>query len=130
MAAVHGHQVDVDVDEKVAFGGPLTELDVLAVGGLAEHHHAVGILGIVVVEATIGGEGVVHPVAHRVPQLVFGHPPVDGQSGDEVYVVDTGLGGQVQYSFDDPLADVRPPHRRQGQGDVVEGNGQLHARGQ
>ena len=36
VAAVHGHQVDVDVDEQVAGGRPLVDLDVLALVGVAE----------------------------------------------------------------------------------------------
>ena len=35
VAAVHGHEVDVDVDEQVALGRPLVDLDVLALVGLA-----------------------------------------------------------------------------------------------
>ena len=127
VAAVHGHEVDVDVDDEVALGSPLAELHVLAVGGLAEHHHAVGVLGVVVVEAARRGEGVVDAVADGMAQLVLGHPPVDGQRSDEVHVVDAGLCGQVEDSLDDPLTDVGPAHRRQGQRDVVEGDGELHA---
>ena len=66
-----------------------------------------------VVEAPIGSEGVVYPVSHRVAQLVFGHASVDGQRGDQVDVVDTGLRGQVQYRLYDPLPDVGSPHRGQ-----------------
>ena len=66
MATVHGHQVDVDVNHQVAFSGPSAELHVFTVRGLAQYHHAVRIFGVVVVEATVGSEGVVHPVAHRV----------------------------------------------------------------
>ena len=35
VAAVHGHQVDVDVDEQVRLGRPPVDLDVLALVGLA-----------------------------------------------------------------------------------------------
>ena len=36
---------------QVALGGALVDLDDLAVAGLAEHDHAVGVVGVVVVEA-------------------------------------------------------------------------------
>ncbi len=96
-------------------------------GGLAEDDHAVGVLGIVVVEPARWGEGVVDAVADGVAQFVLGHPPVDGERCDEVHVVDAGLGGQVEDRFDDPLADVGASHGWQGQRDVVEGDGELHA---
>jgi len=35
VAAVHGHEVDVDVDKQVRGRGPLVDLDVLAFIGLA-----------------------------------------------------------------------------------------------
>ena len=35
VAAVHGHQVDVDVDQQVGLGGPPVDLHVLAVVGRA-----------------------------------------------------------------------------------------------
>ena len=38
------------------------------------------------------------------------------------------VGGQVEDLLDDQLADVGRSHRRQRQGDVVEGDGELHAR--
>ena len=126
VATVHGHEVDVHVDDQVALGGPAAELHVFAVGCLAEYHHAVGILGVVVVEASVGGEGVVHPVADSVPELVLGHAAVDGQGGDEVDVVYAGLGGEVQHRFDDPLTDVGAAHRGGREGDVVEGDRELH----
>ena len=112
VASVHRHQVDVDVDDQVALGGPTAEVDVLAVGGLAEDDHAVGVLGVEVVEKALGGERVVDAVPDRVAEFVLGHPPVDGQGGDQVHVVDTGIGRQVQDGLDDPLSDVGPSHWR------------------
>ena len=126
--AVHGHQVDVDVDEQVALGGPPVDLDVLAVVGEAQVEEVVGVLGVVLGEEPVGGEGVVDAVAHGVAQLGLGHPPVEGEGHDELDVVHAGLGGHVEDLLDDHLADVRPFHGRQGQRDVVEGDGELHAR--
>ena len=130
VAAVHGHQVDVHVDEQVALGGPLGDLHLLALVGLAQERQVLGVLGVEVVEEAVGGEGVIDPVADGVAQLGLGHAPVQGQGGDEVDVVDARGRGHVQDGLDDALADVGPPHRGQGQGDVVEGDGQLHARRQ
>ena len=62
-----------------------------------------------------------------MPEFVLGHAAVDGQGGDEVDVVHAGLGGEVQDRFDDPLADVGTAHRGEWQGDVVEGDRELHA---
>ena len=50
----------------------------------------VGVLGVVLGEQPVGGEGVVDPVAEGVAQLRLGHPPVQGEGGDELDVVDAG----------------------------------------
>ena len=81
-----------------------------------------------VVEVALGRERVVDPVADGVAQLGLGHAAVQGQGGDEVHVVHAGGGGDVEHGLDDPLAHVGPPHRREGQADVVEADGELHAR--
>ena len=63
VPAVHGHQVDVDVDQQVAVGGPLVDLHVLALVGESQVDEVVGVLGVVLGEQPVGGEGVVDPVA-------------------------------------------------------------------
>ena len=128
VPAVHGHQVDVDVDQEVRGGGPLVDLDVLARFGLPEMDEVVGVLGVVLGEQAVGGEGVVDPVAQGVAQLVLGHAPVQGQGGDEHHVVDPGVGRHVEHGLDDHLADVRCLHRGERERDVVEADRQLHAR--
>jgi hypothetical protein len=130
VTPVHGDEVDVDVDEQVRLGRPLVDLHLLALLRLADEGHPVGVLGVVVVEQPGGSEGVVHPVAHGVAQLGLGHAAVQRQGGDQVHVVDAGLGRHVEHGLDDALADVGPAHRRQGQRHVVEGDRQLHARPQ
>ena len=127
-AAVHRHEVDVHVDDQVAGGRPLVDLHLLALARLADERHAVGILGVVVVEEAVGREGVVHAVADGVAQLGLGHAAVQGQRRDEVHVVDPGRRGQVEHGLDHPLPHVGPAHRGQRQADVVEGDGELHAR--
>ena len=108
VAAVHGDEVDVDVDEQVALGRPLVDLDLLALVGRAEEHEVVGVLGVEVVEQAVRREGVVDPVAQGVAQLGLGHAPVQREGGDEVDVVDARLGGHVEHGLDDALADVGP----------------------
>ena len=63
----------------------------------------------------------------RMAQLGIGHAPVQAQGGYEDDVVHPGGGGQVEHRLDHALAVVRPAHGRQGQGKVVEGDGQAHA---
>ena len=70
-------------------------MDVLSVGGFTENDHAVGILGVEVVEKALGGERLVDTVPDRVAEFTLGHPTVDGQGGDQVHVIDTGVGRQV-----------------------------------
>ena len=128
--AVHGDEVDVDVDEQVGLRRPLVDLDLLALVGGAEERHRVGVLGVEVVERPGRCEGVVHAVADGVAQLGLGHAAVQGERGDEVHVVDAGLRRHVEHRLDHALADVGPAHRRQRQRDVVERDRQLHAREQ
>ena len=84
--------------------------------GLADERHVVGVLGVVVVEEAVRGEGVVHAVADGVAQLGLGHAAVQGEGGDEVDVVDAGRGGQVEHGLDHALAHVGPAHRRAAAG--------------
>ena len=70
-AAVHGDEVDVHVDEEVALGRPLVDLDHLAVVGGAEDGEVVGVLGVVLVEQAARVERVVDAVADRVAQFVL-----------------------------------------------------------
>ncbi len=127
VAAVHGDEVDVHVDQQVRGGGPLVDLDVLALIGLAEVDEVVGVLGVVLGEQAVRGEGVVDPVAQGVAQLRLGHAAVQGQRGHQHDVVHARLGRHVQHGLDHHLAHVGRLHLREGQRDVVEADGQLHA---
>ena len=125
-AAVHGDQVDVDVDEQVGLGGPLVDLDLLTLRGRAEEGEVVGILGVVLVEESAWFERVVDPVAERVAQFELVHPAVQRERADDVDVVDAGVRGHGQHLLHDALTDVGPLHLRQRQAHVVERDGQLH----
>ena len=88
----------------------------------------VGVLGVVLGEEAVGGEGVVDPVAQGVAQLGLGHAAVERQGGDQHHVVHPGGRRQVEHLLDDELADVGGLHRGQREGDVVEADGEAHAR--
>ena len=94
--------------------------------GRADEADAVGVLGVELGELAVRLEGVVDAVADGVAQLGLGHAAMQGEGGDEVDVVDAGLGGEVEDGLDDALADVGPAHLRQRQADVVEGDRQPH----
>ncbi len=126
-AAVHGDEVDVDVDEQVGLGGSLVDLDLFALVGRSEEGEVVRILGIVLVQQSTRLEGVVDPIAEGVAQFEFVHPPVQCERSDDVDVVDAGVGGHREHLLDDPLAQVGPAHLRQWQRHVVERDRELHA---
>ena len=113
VAAVHGHQVYVDVDEQVRLGYPPVHLDVLTFIRLPEHDEAGRVLGVVLQQSTVGSESVENPVAQAVPQLCVGHSPVQPEGGDQDHVVDACFGRHVQDRLNDPLTVVGPAHRRQ-----------------
>ena len=98
--------------------------------GEAEVHELVGVLGVVLPQQAVGGEGVEDAVAERVAQLGVGHAPVQRQRGDEHHVVHAGLGGELEHLLDHELADVGAAHGGKRQRHVVEGDGELHARPQ
>ncbi len=129
-STVHRDEVDVHVDDEVGLRRPFADLDLLAVIGGADERHTVGILGVELVQLSVRLEGVVDAITDGVAQLGLGHPAVQGEGGDEVDIVDTGLGGKVEHRFDDPLADVGTAHLRERQADVVEGDRQLHPGGE
>ena len=128
VAAVHGHQVDVDVHQQVRSGGPLVDLHFLALVGLADEQEVVGVLGIVLGQQAVGGEGVVDPVAQGVTQLLFGHAAMQRQRRHQLHVVDACLRRHVEHGLDHHLADIGRLHGGQRQRDVVEADGELHAR--
>ena len=82
------------------------------------------------VQESAWSERVVHAIAERVAQLGLGHPAVQGERGDDVHVVDSRIGREVEHCFDHALTHVGTAHRWQRQADVVERDRQLHAREQ
>ena len=129
VAAVHGDQVDVHVDQQVALGGPLVDLDVLALVGEAEVDEAVGVLGVV-----LGEQAVAARRRRRRGRRARGAARPRSSGG----------AGRARRSARRRRPRPRPPCRapasmtswrmsgrsigRERQGDVVEGDGELHAR--
>ena len=127
MAAVHGHEVVVEVDEEVALGcAPVDAKDFL-VSRLADCDHPVGVFGVVVVEA-FGPELFEDARADHALDLPLGHASVERDGDDEVNVVNAVGVQEVEKDFERGLTDVGRAHRRQGHRDVVNRNRHLHAR--
>src|SRR5215213_3598783 len=127
MTTVHWHEVDVDVDQQVAFGAATIEYERLLVSCLADLDETVGPLSIVVV-ITIGvvlGEDLRPDHSFHFP---LGHFPVQGIGDDDVDIVDAVTGEHVEHYLEDRLAYVGCCHRWQRQTDVVNGNRDSHAR--
>ena len=126
VTAVHRHEVDVDVDEQIGLRGPLRDLDHLVLVRGADLHQGVLVLAVEVVEV-LRPERTEDPLAHHPTDLVGGHPTVQGSGDDDLHVLDTVAGGQLDHLLEDPLPDVGQRHRRQRDRDVVHGDRELHA---
>ena len=87
----------------------------------------VGVFGVVVVEQPVGSKRFIHPISDGVTKFGLGHSSVQGQCGNDVNIIHAGFGRHIEHRLDDSLANIRPTHWRQRQGDVVEGNGEFHA---
>src|SRR5215210_1676162 len=127
VAPVHGDEVHVHVDEKVALGDATADADLFALVRIAYDYVPVRVLGIVIVEPlrVVAGHD---PAPQAMLELGFRHPAVEAKGRDEVDVLYTSGGGFLQHLFDDLLTNVRLAHRWQRYREVVEGDGQLHAR--
>ena len=125
VAAVHRDQGQVHVDDEVRFRRASVQRDLLVLRRLADIDVVLGVFAVVLVEA-VGMKRRKDALADDVAQLVFSHSPVQAQRRDDVQVVDAGLGCHVNDLFHHELAHVGRGHRRQRQGQVVEGDRQLH----
>ena len=125
---VHGGEVDVHVDQQVALGRPAVDLDVLTVVGDPEVDEVRPILGVVLHQQAVGGEGLENAVAESVAELRIGHPAVQSERCDQHDIVDARVRRQVEDRFDNPLAHVGGAHGRKRERDVVERDRQPHAR--
>src|SRR5215211_7317716 len=127
VAPVHRDEVHVHVDEQVALGDAAADAHLLAQVRLADYYVPVRVLGVVVVEPVriVAGHD---PTPQAMAELGLRHPAMEAEGRDEVDVLDTFGGGLLQYLLDDLLTNVRFSHRRQRYREIVEGDGQLHAR--
>ena len=125
VPAVHGDEVDVHVHQQVALGDAAVDRHLLALFRLADSDVVLLVLGVVVVEAV----GVVlghYLVAKTVSELGLGHPAVQAEGRDQVYVLDALRVGLFQHLLDHELPRVGPLHGRERQREVVEGDSKLH----
>ena len=125
VAAVHRHEVHVDVDEQVRLGGALRDLDDLVLVGGADLRQLVLVLAIEVVEV-LRPEGPIDALAHHPADLACGHPPVERGGDDDLDVLDALASRELDHLLEDALPDVGERHRRQGDRDVVHGDRELH----
>ena len=86
--------------------------DILARRRLADVHVGLGVLAIVLVE-TVGPEGAEDPIADDMTDLILGHPSVQAEGSDQVYVLHAGLRRHVDDFLHHQLAHIGRGHRRQ-----------------
>ena len=127
VAAVHGDEVQVHVDDQVRLGRAAVDDHLLAVGGRAQGDQTLRVLGVVVVVA-VRVEGLEDGRPHHALHLGLGHVPVQRHRDDQVDVVHPRVGEERQDHLQHLLAHVGGAHGRERERDVVEGDGHLHAR--
>ena len=91
MTAVHGNQIDVDINDEIAFTCSPIDSENLAVLRCAEIDQAVGVLGIVAVIA-IGIEVFMDLRAHHPPHLGLRHLSMQRVSDDQMDIVNAMVG--------------------------------------
>ena len=126
VPTVHRHKREVDVDDEVGLGRAPVQRHLLAGRRLADVDVVLRVLAVVLVE-TVGVERREDPLSDDVAQLVLGHASVEAKRGDDVQIVDAGLGRHVDDLLHHQLPHVRRRHRRQRKREIVEGDRQLHA---
>ena len=82
MSAVHGHEVDVDVDDQVGLGGPSVDLNDLRVVGLAQLDVPVGVLGVMIAKM-VGPEPLEDARPDNVLEFSRGQPAVQADCADQ-----------------------------------------------
>ena len=125
VTAVHRHQVDVEIEQQVRFGGALAEPHFLVVVGLAQHHHFGAVLGVEIVQP-VGPVSLERPLADHPANLILGHAAMQRIGDNQVNVVNAIIGQRLQHHVKHPLAQVGALHLRQRQADVVDRDGDAH----
>ncbi len=125
VSAIHRRQVDVDIDDQVAFGNPSVEPNFFAHLGLTDENDTVWVFGVVVVKSE-RVEGFENSVANLVAQFVRSHFSVQARRCNQMYVVNALVSTLLQDAFNDELADVRLLHWRQRERKVVKNDRDLH----
>ena len=88
------------------------------------------VFGIVLVQHATRGKSIVNTVAEHVSQFVFSHTAMEGKRRDDVDVVDTSVCCEVENRFNNALTNIGTRHFGEWQRDVVECDGEFHAREQ
>ena len=88
------------------------------------------VFGIVLVQHATRGKSIVNTITQHVSQFVFSHTAMEGKRRDDMDVVNTSFCSKVENRFNDALTNVGACHFGKWQRNVVEGNGEFHAREQ
>ena len=127
VAAIHRHQVDVDVDQQVGLGRATVDAHLFAKLGLAKLHDAVGVVPVMAVQV-VGIVRVKDCPTHAPADLERFHATVERIGDDDLDIGDARLFKHFQQDREHGLAQVRPVHLGQRQRDVVDGYGDLGPR--
>ena len=82
VTAIHRDQIDVDVNQEIAFSGSLVDLDVFAMVGFPEIQEIRRVFGVVLHQETLRSKSIVNPVSQCMAKFSLGHSPVEGKGGD------------------------------------------------
>ena len=125
VAAVHRHQVDVEIEQQVGLGRAAREPYLFAMIGLAQHRELGAIFGVEVVQP-LGPELLERALAHHAANLGLGHAPMERGRDDQMDVVDAVVGERLEHDVERAFADIGPAHLRQRQADVVDRDRDAH----
>ena len=127
VTAIHWHQINVGIDQQIAFGCAPIEIKRFLVPGLADLDHPFVPLGVVVVIA-IGIELVINLRADHAFHFPWRHFAVQRIRDDDVHVIDAMAGQHIEHNLENGLTNIWCGHGRQRQTDVVNCNRHLHPR--
>src|ERR1051325_1753415 len=127
VTAIHRYEVDIDVDQQIAFRAATIQYEWFLVTRLADLDETVSPFGVVVV-ITIGEVLIKNARPDHALHFPLRHLPVQGIGDDDVNVVDAVSREHVEHDLENRLPDVGRGHRRQRQTDVVDCDSPTHAR--
>src|ERR1051325_2325073 len=119
VTAIHRYEVDIDVDQQIAFRATTIQYERFLMTRLADLDETVSPFGVVVV-ITIGVVLVKNSRPDHALHFPLGHLPVQGIGDDDVNVVDAVSREHVEHDLENRLTNIRRRHWRQRQTDVVD----------